>query len=123
MTRSVVASLLALLVLTARPIHAQTGAGSLNGYVKDEQGAVLPGVTVTATGPEILNPVVAVTDNSGFYRLQNLPPGTLTISAELPGFSSFKREGILMRAGSTFTIDIEMKVGTLEETVTVAGES
>src|SRR3954467_14014713 len=102
---------------------AQSGQGSLNGYVKDEQGGVLPGVTVTATGPEILNPVVAVTDNSGFYRLQNLPPGTLTISAELPGFSSFKREGILMRAGSTFTVDIEMKVGALEETVTVAGES
>jgi len=102
---------------------AQSGQGSLNGYVKDEQGAVLPGVTVTATGSEILTPVVAVTDNAGFYRLQNLPPGTLTISAELPGFASFKREGILMRAGSTFTVDIELKIGALEETVTVAGES
>src|SRR5215510_10695680 len=102
---------------------AQSGQGSLNGYVKDEQGGVLPGVTVTATGPEILNPAVAVSDNSGFYRLQNLPPGTLTITAELPGFSSFKREGILMRAGSTFTVDIEMKVGALEETLTVSGGS
>src|SRR5207249_4791041 len=87
------------------------------------QGAVLPGVTVTATGPELLTPVIGVTDNAGYYRLQNLPPGTVMLTAELPGFATFKREGILMRAGSTFTIDIELKVGALEETVTVAGES
>ena len=65
----------------------------------------------------------SVTDNAGYYRLQNLPPVTVMLTAELPGFATFKREGILMRAGSTFTIDIELKVGALEETVTVAGES
>ena len=116
-------ALVAVSLFTSVSASAQSGQGSLNGYVKDEQGGVLPGVTVTAAGPEILAPVVAVTDSAGFYRLQNIPPGTLTISAELPGFSSFKREGILMRAGSTFTVDIEMKVGALEETVTVAGDS
>jgi carboxypeptidase family protein len=110
-------------ILGSVSVGAQSGQGSLNGYVKDEQGGVLPGVTVTATGPALLAPVVAVTDNAGFYRLQNLPPGTLAVSAELSGFSTFRREGILMRAGTTFTVDIEMKVGALEETVTVAGES
>jgi hypothetical protein len=123
MQRFLIALAAVLSFFTAVSAAAQSGQGSLNGYVKDEQGGVLPGVTVTATGPEILNPVVGVTDNSGFYRLQNLPPGTLTITAELPGFASFKREGILMRAGATFSVDIEMKVGALEETVTVAGES
>ncbi len=110
-------------MLAGVPVWAQSGQGSLNGYVKDQQGAVLPGVTVTATGPALLAPVVTVTDNAGFYRLQNLPPGTLTVSAELSGFATFRREGILMRAGSTFTVDIELNVGALEETVTVAGES
>ena len=94
-------------VLTSIPATAQSGQGNLNGYVKDEQGGVLPGVSITATGPELLTPVVAVTDSAGYYRLQNLPPGTLTLSAELAGFATFRREGILMRAGSTFTIDIE----------------
>src|SRR5436309_1213529 len=97
-------------VSTALPADAQTGDGSLRGYVKDEQGGVLPGVTVTATGPALLAPVVAVTDNAGFYRLQNLPPGTLTVSAELSGFATFRREGIHIRAGSTFTVDIELNV-------------
>jgi hypothetical protein len=110
-------------VLAGVSAAAQSGQGSLNGYVKDEQGGILPGATVTATGPTLLTPVVAVTDGAGYYRLQNLPPGLITVTAELSGFATFRREGILMRAGSTFTIDVELKVGTLSETVTVAGES
>ena len=121
MQRCLGAFVVVLCLLTTVPVAAQSGQGGLNGYVKDEQGGVLPGVTVTATGPALLAPVVAVTDNAGFYRLQNLPPGTLTLNGELPGFATFRREGILMRAGSTFTVDIELKVGALEETVTVAG--
>jgi carboxypeptidase family protein len=105
------------------PVRAQSGAGGLNGYVKDEQGLVLPGVTVTATGPGLLAPIVGVTDSAGYYRLQNIPPGTVTLAAELAGFAAFRREGILMRAGSTFTVDIDLKVGALSETVTVSGES
>jgi hypothetical protein len=115
---------LAVAVLFSSAItRAQSGAGGLTGYAKDEQGGVLPGVTVTATGPELLTPVVAVTDTAGYYRLQNLPPGNVVLTAELAGFATFRREGILMRAGSSFTVDIEMKVGTLAETVNVAGES
>jgi len=106
-------------VFSSAITRAQSGAGGLTGYVKDEQGGVLPGVTVTATGPELLTPVIAVTDNAGYYRLQNLPPGNVALRAELSGFATFRREGILMRAGSSFTVDIEMKVGTLAETVNV----
>jgi len=122
MRRTFLAVLL-LSLLSSLSVRAQSGAGALNGYVKDEQGGVLPGVTVTATGPELLTPIVAVTDNAGYYRLQNLPPGTLSLSAELSGFAVWRRDGILMRAGSTFTVDIDLKVGTLSETVTVSGES
>jgi len=115
---------LAVAVLSSSAItRAQSGAGGLTGYAKDEQGGVLPGVTVTASGPELLTPVVAVTDTAGYYRLQNLPPGNVVLTAELTGFATFRREGILMRAGSSFTVDVEMKVGTLAETVNVSGES
>src|ERR1700704_4235228 len=117
------ASLVAVSVLTSIPAHAQTEMGSLRGYVKDEQGGVLPGVTVTATGPQILAPVVGVTDDAGYYRLLNLPPGTVTLTAELSGFAPYRRDGIVMRAGSTFSIDIGMKVGSLQETVTVKADS
>lgn len=94
--KTLLASLVAVSVLISIPAHAQTGDGSLRGYVKDEQGGVLPGVTVTATSPALLAPVIAVTDGDGYYRLRNLPPGTYAVTAELPGFATFRREGILM---------------------------
>ena len=102
---------------------AQTGDGSLIGYVRDQQSSVLPGVTVTATSPELIRPVTTVTDSRGYYRLVNLPPGTYTLTAELTGFATYRREGTVMRAGSTFTIDIMMTLGTLAETVMVKGET
>jgi hypothetical protein len=117
---------LAVLVLSLvlpTTLLAQTDQGSLRGYVKDAQGGALPGVTVTATSPELIRPVSAVTDAAGYYRLTNLPPGTFTVSAELTGFSQFRREGILLRGGANFQVDIEMKLGALEETITVTGES
>jgi hypothetical protein len=121
--KALVVSLIAVSVLASIPAHAQTELGSLRGYVKDAQGGALPGVTVTATGPQILAPVVVLTDDAGYYRLLNLPPGTVTLTTELTGFAPYRREGILMRAGSTFDIDVEMKLGTLAETVTVKAES
>src|SRR5262249_25281645 len=104
MTRVLVVSVsLVLSVLISPSVSAQTGDGSLRGYVTDQQGGVLPGVTVTASSPALLAPVVAVTDTAGYYRANNLPPGTYTLAAELAGFAIYKREGILMRAGSTFS--------------------
>lgn len=113
----------ACLALCVAPAWAQVGGGALRGYVRDDSGAVLPGVTVTATSPELITPSVAVTDETGLYRLSNLPPGTYVIEAELAGFATHRREGILVRAGQTFTIDIQLGLSTLQETITVSGES
>ena len=123
MQRVLAACLVALFALLPNLAFAQTGDGSLRGYVKDEQGGVLPGVTVTGTSPALQAAVVGVTDSTGYYRLNNLPPGTFAVSADLTGFSTTRREGIVIRAGLTFTVDLEMKVGALSETVTVSGDS
>ncbi|OLE78320.1 MAG: hypothetical protein AUF76_19525 [Acidobacteria bacterium 13_1_20CM_2_65_9] len=123
MRSRIVGSLILLMSLsTAEVVAAQGGDGSLRGTVKDSQGGALPGVTITATSEVLLSPSVAVTDGSGNYRLINLPPGTFTVTAELGGFSKFRRDGILLRAGSNFQVDITMEIGALAETVTVAGD-
>ena len=113
----------ALLVGWAGSAWAQSGLGGLRGVVHDAQGGTLPGVTVTATAPEMLGPQAAVTNENGEYRLINLPPGTFTITAELTGFATFQRDGILIRTGSTFQVDITMQLSTLRETITVSGDS
>jgi len=105
-------------------VAAQGGDGSLRGIVNDEQGAAMPGVTVTATSPQVLSAAVAVTDPSGEYRLNNLPPGTYSLSMELSGFSLVKREGIVLRAAANYQVEpVVMRVGALEESVTVSGRS
>ena len=106
MARRLTVFLAALMSFSVIPASAQTGDGSLRGYVKDEQGGVLPGVTVTAKSPDLLAPVTAVSDAAGYYRLNNLPPGTFAVTAELSGFATTRREGIVMRAGLTFTISV-----------------
>lgn len=112
-----------LLLGCATGASAQQGLGGLRGVVTDDQGAVLPGVTVTITSPEMLGPQVDVTNAQGEYRVINLPPGTFTITAELTGFATYKREGILLRAGATFQVDVTMQLSTLQETITVRGDS
>jgi hypothetical protein len=121
MSRVALAFVLASLTVVS-PAFAQSD-GSLRGFVKDEQGAVLPGVTLTATSPALLAPVTGVTDGTGYYRLLNLPPGTYAVTAELSGFTTFRREGILMRAGLILTVDIALRLGNLAETITVTGDS
>src|ERR1700687_1279097 len=115
MQRSLVALLVVTAIVVATHASAQTGDGSLRGYVKDQQSGVLPGVTVTATSAALLAPVASVTDSAGYYRLNNLPPGTYVLTADLTGFAIYKREGILMRAGSTFSVDIEMTLSSVQE--------
>jgi Carboxypeptidase regulatory-like domain/TonB dependent receptor-like, beta-barrel len=112
-----------LLLSTAAAAAAQTGLGSLRGYVKDEQAGALPGVTITATSPALIRPAIAVSDAEGYYRLLNLPPGTYDVTAELAGFATYKRADVLVRAGANFQVDVAMKIGTLSETITVSGES
>jgi hypothetical protein len=103
-------------------LSAQIAAGgTIRGYVKDEQGGVLPGVTLTATTPASSLSFTAATDTNGFYRLLNLPPGIYTVVSELSGFSKFERSGLDVRAGLDIQVDLTMTVGSLSETVEVSG--
>ena len=98
--------------------------GSIAGNVKDSSNAVLPGVTVEASSPALIEKVrSAVTDGSGQYRIVNLPPGAYAVTFSLPGFNTVKREGVEISGNFTATIDAEMKVGSVQETVTVTGET
>src|SRR6478736_8083660 len=98
--------------------------GTVTGTVKDASGAVLPGVTVEASSPALIEKVrTAVTDGTGQYRVENLRPGTYSVTMSLTGFSGFKRDGIELTGSFTETINAEMKVGAVAETITVTGET
>src|SRR5580698_7909380 len=101
--------------------HAQ---GSIAGAVRDTSGAILPGVTVEAASPALIEKVRSVvTDGTGQYRIVDLRPGTYSVTYTLPGFSPLKRDGIELTGSFTATIDAELKVGAVEEAVTVKGET
>ncbi|MGH9254550.1 MAG: carboxypeptidase regulatory-like domain-containing protein [Vicinamibacterales bacterium] len=103
---------------------AQADAGSITGVVRDTSGAVLPGVTVEAASPVLIEKVrVVVTDSQGLYRLVDLRPGAYTVTFTLPGFRTFIRDGIELTAGFNATVNGEMQVGVVEESITVTGES
>jgi hypothetical protein len=98
--------------------------GTLAGIVRDSQGAVLPGATVTAASDSLIGGArSAVTGESGAYQVAGLPPGSYIVTYELTGFSPVKRENVIIRVAQTVRLDIEMSVGGLQETVTVSGES
>jgi hypothetical protein len=112
---------LAWLLIVPAAAFAQA---SITGVVKDASGGVLPGVTVEAASPVLIEKVRSdVTDGTGQYRILNLLPGTYTVSFSLTGFSTFKREGIELTGSFIATINAEMKVGGLAETITVTGET
>jgi hypothetical protein len=96
---------------------------SLTGVVKDTSGAVLPGVSVEATSPALLAPREAVTDGNGQYRITELRPGAYTVTFTLPGFNTVKRDGVNLTGAFTSNVDAELRVGALEETITVTGEA
>jgi hypothetical protein len=103
---------------------AAYGQASITGVVKDSSGAVLPGVTVEAASPALIEKVrTAVTDESGRYRIVDLRPGTYAVSFTLTGFQSVRREGIELPGTFTATVDGELRVGSIEETITVTGDS
>src|SRR6476646_11261881 len=108
-----------LLGLRARPIPVLAQA-SIAGVVKDSSGAVLPGVIVEASSPVLIEKVrSAVTDGSGQYRIVDLRAGTYSVSFSLTGFSSIKREGVELTGSFTASINAELKIGSLTETITV----
>ena len=115
------ALVLTCLVLTPAMASAQ---GSITGVVKDPSGAVLPGVTVEAASPALIEKVrTVVTDGTGQYRIVDLRPGTYTVTFTLTGFVPVKHEGIELTGSFTASVDADLKVGSVAETVTVTGES
>jgi hypothetical protein len=99
-------------------------SGTLSGTVKDSQGGMLPGATVSVTSEALIGGARTVaTSETGIYQLTNLPPGTYTVSVELSGFTPLRREGIVVQVNRTTRLDVELGVGTLQETVTVSGAS
>ena len=108
--------------LAGRSASGQVGTGSIIGQVTDESGAVLPGVTVIASSPALqLQHLSGVTDERGEYRLTPLPIGTYTVEYQLQGFQTIRREGVRLPLDFTARLDVALKVGALEETVTVSG--
>ena len=127
-TRAILRVLAALAIVSAlglAPAAAQTGQtfGELVGKVTDAQGGVLPGVTVTLTGPAVMGSPTAVTGATGQYRFPAVNSGTYTLKFELAGFSPMLREGIVVPVRQTITVDAALKLASLQETVTVSGSS
>jgi len=116
-------SLFAFAVCTLAPIAAYAQA-SITGVVKDTSGAVLPGVTVEVASPALIEKTrSSVTDGSGLYQIISLPPGAYTVTFTLTGFNTVKREGIELTGSFIATINADMKVGAISETITVTGET
>ena len=98
--------------------------GSIAGLVKDSTGAILPGVTVEAASPVLIEKVrTTISDSSGRYQIVDLRPGSYTITFTLPGFNTVKREGVTVAGSGNVAVDADLRVGALEETVTVTGEA
>src|SRR6202140_3466489 len=116
-------ALVGSLVLGISGARAQTNS-SIAGSVKDTTGAVLPGVTVEAASPALIEKTRSVvTDGSGVYKIVDLRPGVYTVTFTLAGFSTVKREGIELTTSFTANVGAEMRVGGVAETITVSGES
>jgi len=120
MSNGLRATLLALIVVGS-PVAA--GAQSaIVGVVRDSSGGVLPGVTVEATSDALIERTrAAVTDEQGTYRIVDLRPGTYVVTFSLPGFNSFRRDDLLLASEFTATVNADLRVGALEETITVTG--
>ncbi len=100
-----------------------SSTGTIQGRVADSSGAVLPGVTVTATSPSMIGTQAQVTNENGSYRFPAVPPGVYDLTFELAGFSTIRRSEVQISLGFTATVNAELKVATLQETVTVTGAS
>ena len=114
-----------VLAIASTPLFAQTTtSGAIAGIVKDTTGAVLPGVTVEAASPALIEKVRSVvTDEQGNYKITDLRPGTYSVTFTLTGFSTFKRDGLELSAGFTANVSPAMAVGSMEETITVSGST
>src|SRR4051812_36277703 len=114
---------LAWVLVSAAPAAAQFDRGQISGTVKDAQGAVVPGATVTVTNTQTQIARNTVTDSSGFFTVPNLAPGRYDISAELEGFKKAVRTGVQLDAASALTMDFALDTGALTESVTVTADT
>ena len=105
------------------PVYAQRTTGTVVGTVKDDTGAILPGVTVNLTGEKVVGTQTATTNDQGFYRFAALPPGTYDLAFTLSGFGTLRRPGIKVGVGATEEVSAALKVSQLAEEVTVIGET
>src|SRR5438034_10242088 len=111
----------ACLAFAPSTVFAQS---AIAGVVKDTTGAILPGVTVEASSPALIEKVrSAVTDDHGQYKIIDLRPGTYSVTFTLPGFNTTKRDGIELPANFTAPVSADMRVGAIEESVTVSAQS
>jgi len=121
--RRIIAALMVVGLFSATPLIAQQTTGNVTGRVVDDQGAAVPGVTVTAKNPQTGFSRAEVSDTEGVYRLNALQVGTYDIVAELQGFSKVESKGIVVNVGQTLDINLTLKVANVSETVTVTGET
>jgi len=127
-TRAILRAFAALAIVTTFglvPAAAQTGQsyGELVGKVTDDQGGVLPGVAVTLSGPAAMGTQTAISNERGLYRFPAVNNGTYQLKFELAGFAPLVREGIIVPVRQTITVDASMKIASLQESVTVSGNS
>src|SRR5687768_3134298 len=124
---NIIWALAAVMLLGAAPAFAQGGGasstGSISGEVKDTQGGVLPGVTVTATSPAQIGVLTAVTNEAGIYRFPSVPPGEYKLAFELAGFQNLTRDGIRITLGFNAQVNVQLGVASVQETITVSGQS
>ena len=124
MTRSLTVRCFVVLAFLLMPIAASAQTSAISGTVRDASGGVLPGVTVEVSSPALIEKSRStVSSGSGTYSILALRPGVYTVKFELPGFTTVVREGVELTSDFTATINADLKVGALEETLTVTGES
>ena len=115
--------LLAAFCAVAAPALAQIDQGRFTGTVTDAQGGVLPGVTVTVKSPSLMGVRTTVSEGDGKYSIASLPSGPYELTFELSGFQTFTRQGVILAIGQILTIDGQLQVASLQESVTVSGSS
>ena len=123
MLRTFTAFILTLALGSAAFAQSTANNGTIEGIVKDDQGALLPGVTVTVTNIDTGDQRVVVTNESGLYRAPLLSLGTYRVAAELQGFKKYEQTGVSLRAGQTAVIDVALGVGAVSETITVTADA
>ena len=121
-TKSVVLFVPLLLLLVGAAAAQDTISGSIVGTVRDSSGGALPGVSVEASSPALIERTrTVVTDSQGRYRIIDLRPGTYTVTFSLPAFVTLRREGIELTTGFAATVNAELAIGAVSETITVSG--